>query len=329
MGGGGELGRTRQGNEFKNIKCNAAADILLNKIDITERVMKRINDIQNTQHTANYKPFKRVSLTMVVIALLLLTSLTVYAANEYIQIRNHEGDIKVESTILKPISNEAMGIEELEESYRRQVLTELRPGQVLAYYVRDERISPAIKFLYQTDVSSSYSELAELMLRTHAPFIKEPPDRLWGLEFSHGNVRPILPNEYNDETAAEYNRLQDMFQTKLDTVDDQSLFIEPVMWTRAENSQLVYENYGMTLSIEAAKNVIQMEMAFSTKYEQKKIVINGVEIISGSYTEEDLFDYQATWYDEIENVFYTLKASGTGELTDNQFLKIVKDMVKG
>lgn len=347
------MGRAGSNREYEYIKQYAVPNDQLPHIAITERVMNKIytggsEQVQGVRRLKSLKNLKllnslnlsqslnplnrlksanRLSIAIAMLAFILLTTVSVYAATEIIQIRNQAGEIKLESSVMEASPQSVQISKSLEDRYREQVLEKLQPGDVLAYYYNDNTSSPGIKFLYDTNISVSYHALLGQMEQKSAPILKEPTHMPDGFQFSYGNVEPILPNPYDAKTSAEYTRLLEVFQANKGAADNQKLFMERVLWTKANATNLVYKNGEMTIAFKAAHSVLEMELAFSSEYKQEKRLVGDAEVIYAHTSNDHYFDQKAAWYDESQDIFYTINASGKGQLSSEQFISIVKGMI--
>ncbi|MBP1994863.1 hypothetical protein [Paenibacillus eucommiae] len=325
------MGREQSNGQFEGLKQHSAPDHQLSEIDITERVMTRIAAKQAGGRLRSRGPARRFSLSVTALLIVLLVSASAYAASEFIQIRNHARDVKIQSVVL---DSETRYIPYKKEdgtskpTYRDRVLALVKPGEVLAYYVRDGRSNPYIQYLDDTRISSSYNDFKELLVRTSAPVIKEPSLPA-GFKFQYGSVMPLLPYEHDERTSAEYARLLTLFQQRALAEPDQDLFVEEVNWSEAEISALEYEDDLMNLRIQAMKNIIGMEVSYTSEFTQKTLDIGGIETIFASGIIHGYKKYEAIWYDEAQNTHYKITASGNVHLTEDQFKQIVENMVKG
>lgn len=324
------MGREEAVNSFEDLKQHSIPDHQIREIQMTKAVMTRITALQAGGNIRKYAPARRFSLYATVLFIVLLASASVYAASEFIQIRDHAGDVKIqsairstESQIIPYNSNNDAPI----PTYRDRVLELVEPGQVLAYYVRDSHSNPNIQYLHNTSIFTSYDDFKELLVRTSAPIIEKPANLPAGFEFKYGSVMPLYPNEHDDQTAAEYSRLIALFQQRASASPDQDLFVEEVDWSEANISELEYAKGLMNLRIQAMKNMIGMEISFPAEYKQTTLNIDGIETIFASGSINNFQSYEAIWYNESQSTHYQVTASGNVELTEEQFQIIVKSII--
>ncbi|BBI30931.1 hypothetical protein [Cohnella abietis] len=326
------MGRGEGTDSVKNLKHHSISDHQIEEINVIDSIMTRIVPLQSGGVNRSFRPAKRLTVYMTVLFIVLLASASVYAASEFIQIRNHAGDVKIQSVVLDqeakitPYEKENSAPK---PTYRDQVLELVKSGQVLAYYVRNSGSNPNIQFLHDTNIFTSYNDFKELLLRTSAPIIKEPTNLPDGFKFKYGSVMPILPNEYDDRTSAEHARLLELFQQRASAEQNLNLFVEEAKWSEANISELEYEKDSMNLRIQAMKNMIGMEIAFSSEFTQETMTFGGTEAIFAKASMLGSKSYEAVWYDENQDIHYHVTASGKVDLTEKQFKLIVENLVKG
>lgn len=205
----------------------------------------------------------------------------------------------------------------------------VRPGQLLAYYVRDGLSTLKLMYLHDTSIFASYNDFKELLIRTSAPLIKVPTNLPTDFTFKYGSVMPLLPNEQDDKTSTEKTRLLELFQKRAAAEPDQDLFIEEVNWSAANISELEYANNNLaTIRIRASKNMTSMEISFSSEYAQETLDIGGTKTIFAIGGINGFKRFNAVWYDEAKNTHYEVTASDNKDLTEEQFKLIVESLVK-
>ncbi|WP_058300934.1 hypothetical protein [Gorillibacterium timonense] len=322
--------REQAAPEYEDLKKHFLPNDQLPRIDLTGAVMNRITAIQAGKRRRFNKPRQRLSIYAAGFFLLLLASASVYAASDIIEIRNRAGEVIIQSIIRKspsPINPSTREDSKVNPSYRDRVLEMVKPGQLLAYSIRDGRSPSSIQYLYDTRVHS-YNDFEELLTRTSAPVIKEPTALPAGFSFDYGSVAPLFPHEQDERTSAEYERLLFQLQKRAAAEPNQDLLVEEVHWTNAEGAELEYRRGEATLRITAAKNAVRVEETLSSGFSQEKWIRGGKDILLAHRQSGNENDYVAIWYDEAEATHYDVSAMGVDGLTESQFKLVIEDLAE-
>lgn len=235
------------------------------KIDVTARVMERIQH----QHTSSYTALRRLTTPIgAVIALcsMLFAGVSAYAAVEWIQIRNAEGEIQVEYTAPEPRETETnediynkYGRQSLiaaiyiasYNKYEQQALAAAKPGELMAYYVTGKKEiptratstnaaspqaapMPALYFAYKERLYTEYDRFLQEMKRVGTPIL---PEQAGEYIFDVGRVGPRHNAYYTANTDAS-NTVEVLaratlaeLMTKAHQAPDGQIFMKPIAWT--------------------------------------------------------------------------------------------------
>ncbi|OME81365.1 hypothetical protein BK120_17050 [Paenibacillus sp. FSL A5-0031] len=324
------MGREQSDDPYKNLRQHSISDQQINTINLSDAVMNHISASQSDAKARSYNLAKPFPIYVTILFIVLLTSASVYAASELIQIRDRAGDVKIKSIVLESESKivpYTLQNDPPLPTYRDRVLELVKPGQMLAYYVRNDSSPLTIQYLHNTNTNTSYNDFNVLLARTSAPVIKEPVNLPDGFTFKYGSVMPLIPNEHDASLSEEHARLLALFKQRAAAEPDQNLFIEEVNWTKANISELEYTKNNMSIRIQAMKNMIGMEVALSAEYTQETVDINGIETIFASGSIHGFQSYQAIWYDEAQKTHYQVTASDNVDLTEEQFKLVVKGLI--
>ncbi|MFC5401325.1 hypothetical protein [Cohnella soli] len=330
--------REQSAGQWEYLKHHAVPNERLAKVDITERVMARVTAGQ-PERSRLRRHRARISFPAAVLIVVLLASASAYAASAMIEIRNSSGQVTIQSAIgdREPSTPKPyVYVEDPMHKYEERVMTMLKPGQVLAYSIHNGTTKPKIDFRFNTD-SDTYAAFAEMAEKVSAPFIPEPTDVPKDFRLVYGRVVPVLPSPKDERTSAEYARLQELFERQAAEKPSRDLLVEPVHWSGALHSELVYANLDTTLTIRAVK-AVRMEVEWPSTYNQRKVEFGNVEvvfsqgsnIVLGSERQSvEYDDFQAVWQDEKLGQLITVSATGRGQLTEERFLQIVEGMIVG
>jgi|GEM_PF-2645680 len=322
--------RERSIHACENIKAQGLSNDQIEPIDISEAVMRRIGERQTAGRFQGRAPHRWAFICAAIGLAVMLSTASVLAASEYLQLRNRDGEVKVRSEIA---DHPLLVVPQPEEenspapSYRDRVLAQIKPGQLLAYSIDNGNGTRSIQYVFDTRIESSYTDFAQLAAGKSAPAIPEPelPD---GFAFDYGSVHPILPIADNDVTHAEYDRLLTLFEQRAESEPGKDLYVEEAHWTEANSSELEYSNRQATVRIQAIKDAIGMEALFPSNYSQQIHTIGGIEVILAQAEIQGFPNFAAIWYDEVSSTHYRVSASGSVELTAEAFNRIVASLVK-
>jgi len=317
-------------DQLEVIKQQSLQNHQIEAVQITDTVMAKIDASPSNKAVRRFQPARRISVYASVLLVVLLASATVYGANSIIQIRNQAGEVKIQSgisdtgTVMIPYTDENAPVQPTD---RDRVLAMIKPGQLLAYYARDGSSEPTMQFVHDTRIHTSYADFEQLLSRTAAPMIKEPTSLPAGFAFLYGGVFPLLPHDQDERTSAEYGRLLELFRQKAAAEPEQDLFVEEAQWSEANISELEYEKGYMNLRITAWKNMIRSESTLPAEYSQNTLNVGGMEVIFASANIHGFTRYHAIWYDETQLTHYEVTVSGDADMTEEQFMLIVEDLV--
>lgn len=323
------MGREERLVREEDLKCDAIPAAAYRSIDVTDQVMRRVRS--SNEHRAGNRFFKRTTGAAVssICALLLLASITVYAASEYIQIRNADGRVIVKTENF-PYTLPSSIAEKMDD-YRKRVRDTLAPGQMAAYYINDEtiltydRINP-LKYEHLPVKYNSYgSYREELQHRMNGTEILVKEKLAEGFDYKYGEIIPMWPISAG-ETAEEYHRLLSLLQARaLVSTDD--LFIEPFSWSSALGGTIYYINNKQERLVLNMINGKGLSMSQPKEAEAEKVTMKDQEVIY--IWDHDKQSHTAGWMDEKNKMTYSLMGVNKSGLSKKQFLRVVESLVLG
>lgn len=314
--------------ENENLRKHAAQEHSFRSIEITESLMERIRNQESKRPMSGFKPLRRTALLTALISLILLASVTVYAANEYLQIRNKSGQVVLETYYYPDYTNAEM--QNLLGTYRNRVLDSIQPGEEAAYYVDDDALNNydslnKLKFEYKPVQYKDYKEFIKERDRISAPKLNQPDYIPKGFTFLYGQIDPRVPM-HGDGDNSEYSKLMELLVNRANKSTSQDkLFIEPIEVKQAIGAVLYYSSGEgkIDFSIQATYGT-KLSLLQDEDIKSEKVMIKGQEAIYQKRTDnEDLI----AWYDNSSSVAYVINDNSDGELTRKDFIRMAESMI--
>ncbi|WP_211746109.1 DUF4367 domain-containing protein [Paenibacillus sp. Marseille-Q4541] len=314
----------------EELKKHAVPDHHFRNIEVTSKVMQDIEILHHKKNSGRHS-FKRRTVMSLIVSSVLLVSLTAYAATGHIQILNTKGEVVVK-TIDVPTSMPLKWSNQVEE-YRKRVLGTLMPGELAAYYIKDDYINKIngydtvnpIKYEYLPVDYHSYEDFQREQDRTSAPFLKKPEYLPKDVSFSYGQITPIGPLPFGNEKR-KYDQLKQSLVDKADSSKTEDpLFIEKLDWTKA-SSTLLYLSSGKNstaISIVASYGS-KLSLTQEMNATSEKIQLKNVEAI---YLNKESGGDVIAWYDSKLSVAYTIMVNEEDVLSKKELLKMAESMI--
>jgi len=299
-------------------------------IDISYKVMHNIEKLQHKQRP-ELRFLKRKTILTMVVPCILLVSFTAYAATGHIQVFNDKGKIVVK-TISPPTTALPTKLSNLLEKYREMVFAGLKPGELAAYYIKDDYINKTngydtlnpIKYEYLPIAYRSYESFLTEQVRTSAPLIKEPKYFPKGVSFSYGQVFPQQPSR--GVARSEYDKLLQKLMSRANSSNDgEKLFTEKLDWSKA-SSTILYLSDGKNstaISINAVYG-LSMSLIQPSNASSEKIQLKDVEAI---YLNDKAGKDSIAWYDSIRSIAYTISVNEEGLMSKKELEKMAASMI--
>lgn len=315
--------RTEIANEYEDIILASSKEVLP-QIDVLDHVMGRIAGFEDSRRPILRRIMKRTTALGGMLTVLLLISVTAFAASEYIQIRNGQGEVKVQ--FVEP--NEVKGTEAFYNKDAMKAQSFAKPGELIAYYVKDKTTSgnsvEVLQFEYKERRIRTYSDFAEEIKRTGAPVL---PVTAAGYNFDYGTVNPKDPN---DRSNLFYEKTLDelTFQANKAT-NGEKMFMKSVPWTESGHVVGVYSKGKAVVSIYAllmhGGNVYVEQVA---ENKVNTITVAGTEVIYNSVNKERVSYHYLNWYNEEQDAYYTLTSYGDKTLSKEQLLQLAGELLE-
>ncbi|SDX81450.1 hypothetical protein [Paenibacillus sp. PDC88] len=314
--------------EFRDLK-KASADLDIPKIDVLEPVMQRIYVLEKARPAFWQRvyglPFNKMITTGSLFIALLLVSFTAYAASEYIQILNKEGQIKVQHV---PSNTDSISV--LDNKYGMKAYARAKPGELVAYYVEDsvssERPESQLYFQYKEHRIEQYAAFTTEIERTDALIF---PKTLAGYTFEYGTVNASSPLITDITKDPYYQGVLDelMLEAEQDT-SEEKVFIKSIPWTEPSSVSAKY-SIGkahvniLVLYLHGSQVTVNQE----TENNPSVIRISGTDVIYNEVKKDRIsYDY-VNWYDEKQDAYFTISANGEQDLDKEQLLSLASEFI--
>jgi hypothetical protein len=317
---------------IEELRQHSVPDDHFRDVEFVSRVRQHIEDEQHKSRSG-FRSFKRKTVLSIMISSVLLVSFTAYAATGHIQIFNSKGEIVLKTT--DPSSSVLPAkLSNLLEEYRTRVKSMLKPGELAAYYIKDDYINKdngydtanPIKFEYQPIAYRSYDDFQKERVRTSAPILQVPGYLPKGVKFAYGQVFPYGPAPSGENDRVKYVELEQRLMNEANTSSSgEKLFVEKLKWSKAFNS-IVYLSDGKSdtaVSIMAAYGQ-GASLTKSLDASSEKIQLKHVEAI---YLQDEAVGDRISWYDSKQNVIYTIMVNVKGLMTKNDLQAMAESMI--
>lgn len=314
----------------EELKKHSVSDDHFRNIDITSNLR---HDIKMMQHSkrSGFRSYKRKTVMSIAVSCIFLASFTAYAATGHIQIFNSKGEVVVKTVDPSTTTKLPAKLSNSLEEYRQRVLTVLKPGELAAYYVKDDYINKLngydtanpIKFGYLPIEYRSYEAFLTEQVRTSAPLLKKPGYLPKGISFSYGQVFPLGPQRYERE---KYDKLEKNLMVKANSSkNEEKLFIEKLDWSKANDTFLyltnaknrgaiiIHAGYGLRLSVTQPTNG-----------SSEKIQMKHIEAI---YLNNETGGDTIAWYDSKRSIAYTIWVNEEDLLSKEELKKMAESMI--
>lgn len=310
------------------IKCHAS-EYPYRTIDVTSRVMIKIESLQKKRRVRN-RALTRMASTSVAALCIILASLTAYAATGQIKIFYGKGDVIVKTT--ESSSGLPAKLIELLDEYDNRVAADLEPGELAAYYIDNDYINfengydtvNPIKSKYMPIDYRSYDDFLKEQLRTSAPVLKSPSYLPQGVSFMHGQVFPYFGADRTEFEGIKARLMDRAFASP----NEEKLYIEKVEWTKASTTVAYYsyETEDVDFSIQAAYG-LGLSLSEPKNGSSEKIMLEDIEAIYMQDEDMEFGGITLGWYDEKQQTFYIIRTNADSVIEKQTIVKIAESMI--
>ncbi|MGC6588905.1 hypothetical protein ACPV3A_28675 [Paenibacillus sp. Dod16] len=296
------------------------------EVDVTPAIMHKVRQIHQKNHRGHSGNRKKALIIAMLTAILILSSISVYASQYLIQIKNKEGEV-ILSTI-KPwkyseSEYNAKRIKETEEELSKR----LKPGEQAVYYIKDLHMTPLVKeqplnYFYMLTKHSNYQELAIEIEEKGAPVLQEPDYVPDGYQFDFGQIQIRNTPVWN---TPEYQILLDELKAQAEKSDEeQGLFYKIVPWSEIASTGMEYRKGEYRIRIAAFAREKGSKAGVPTN-QAVKIKVKGKEMILSAIPTSPL--RSLTWLSDSEEVLYRITDDPKDPLSKDEFAKIAAGLV--
>jgi len=315
------LERTEAALEYQDI-IHAAGRERLPEINVLEQVMGRIAKVEDRRSVLQ-RAMRSTTVLGSIAALIMMVSMTAYAATEYIQIRNKTGTVKVQ--YVAPTVRDA-GMAQSGGKYAKQAEAFAEPGELIAYYVKG-KAEPALHFQYKKRRISAYADFLQEVGRTGAPRL---PKTALGYTFEYGDVYPSVPVTAAEKSGALYqDALRELTARAAESDGKEKVFMKAVQWSNPVQVSGIYSRGKSRIGIFAMlmhEGNMYVEQELENKTE--KLTVAGVEVVYNSVNKEYVSYNYLNWYNEEQDAYYTITNMAGKELTKTQLLQLAKELLE-
>lgn len=293
-----------------------------------------------------FMPLHTKKLLPALIAVLLLgASLSAYAADKIMELRNKDGIVIL--TAEKPAENDpfapyAEQYSRLLAPYYYQVMDELKPGDAAAYYVNNDIINSLettkmVNFAFKPINYDNLNALRKAAEAANAPAFPTLSSLPKGWRFQSGSLS--LKDPYLSMTPDEYKAYTDKFiQEAKELPSGEAVVMKRIEWKESDVVNLHYVNGKFKLVI----NVMKLQVGNERRWEGKPInkgpwnmtiqsgsssevvTLNGISALYAAAipeaSEKPDFGNELTWFDETNNTIYRMQDFINAPLGRKQFL---------
>lgn len=297
------------------------------EIDVSEQVSKRIAELGHRRRSFLKVAMRGATALGSFWVLILLVTVTAYAASEYIQLRNKSGEVRVQhvapsETLDKPAAY---------DKYAKQARDFAKPGDLIAYYVKKgERTgssAPELRFEYKERRIHSYADFLKEVKRTQAPVL---PKAALDYAFDYGKVSPQIPTSKAVKEEALYRKtLAEFVDQASKTASGEQVFMKSLPWSQPSSISGIYSKGKAHIGIHAfLMRGGNMYVTQEKEHAAEKITVAGTEVVYNLVKKDGTSYGYINWYNEKQDAYYTVTSLGDKVLTKKQFLQLAEELLK-
>ncbi|WP_223069101.1 DUF4367 domain-containing protein [Paenibacillus caui] len=336
-----ELQSTFQDESLKKMDLLPEKALAIQAFDVTDKVMDQVYQMEQRKEglTAKMRLRPGIAAPTMILFLVLGASFTGYAASQYLEFRNSNGDVVLNTAKADEPTDFSKQYTELLGMYSQQVKDRLQPGEFAAYYVKDDFINNAdkqnpVKFEYKWAEFSSFSSLQDEIKRTQAPLLNNPSHLPDGYLFDYGYVYPAVmyPNLLED---VEYRTLADeLIQESESAPAGEKLFMKKLNWEKADFTLARYakgDDY-VNISVRTVNPDSKLTTVIQKDQDSaEKLTIKGTEVFyikSGETNQSsNARKNWIGWRDDNNHLLYEIYDNQDSQLTKQDLMKIAEDVL--
>lgn len=312
-----DSGQSEQDQMLRRMEVGSTEE----ELDVTPLIMQKVREIHQKKNGKRNSYRKKSFIPVLVTAILILSSLSVYAGNYLIQIKNKEG--KVVLSAIKPwkYTESEYNLKRVKES--EEELSEiLKTGDLAVYYIKDQHLTSSsqkypLKYYYKAAKHPNYEELVKEIEKKGAPMLQEPEYVPEGYQFDFGRIHI---KSYPIPGTPEYESLLNELKMQAEKSDEeQGVFYKILPGAGITSTGMEYRKGEHRITILAFARDKGPGAGVLTN-EAIKLTVKGKEMIfsNGSTTETR----SLTWLSDSEEVLYVVRDDPKDPLSKEEFAKI-------
>lgn len=317
-----DSGQSDQDRMLRSMELHSAEE----EVDVTPAIMRQVRHIHQKRQGRISRNRKKSFMVASLSAILILSSISVYASNYMIQIKNKEGEIVLAT--MKPWKySESEYNAKRERETEEELSKRLKPGEQAVYYIKDRHMTSFAKehplnYFYKTIQHPNYGELAKEIKEKGAPAFQEPAYVPAGYHFDHGRIQ--ITNEPVWGTPAYESLLNELKEQAAKSHEEQGLFYKIVPWSKVASTVMEYRKGESRLTFIAFAREKGTKAGVPTN-QAVKLTVNGKEMILSSSSASPT--RQLTWLSESEEVMYVITDDLKDPLSNDEFAKIAAGLI--
>lgn len=329
---------TLQDETIKGLLIRGEPDPIDVRLNVMERVQE-IHERRSGKHKVRHRTGAVVTITCLI---LVLTSLTGYAASRYVQILNSKGEVVVQTKEIREdkYTPHAKTYMEMRSAYKEHVLEQLKPGELAAYYVHDETLNAydtgnRVQTVYQPIVYKTFAELKKQLEIMAGPLLPEPRYLPKGYSFAAGKLFPSITE--GEASLDHLKKLEPEFIRMAESSpSDTKLFIKMLAWNKAGSANVSYTNGEDTIYITAFVRKKQPSSVVFRNHKGvsvEKVTEGGQEMVymeasTAASVDEVFYKHKLEWLDEENEVIYSVFDNQGSTLSKSEFIRTAASMVE-
>lgn len=296
------------------------------ELDVTPAIMHKVRQIHQKDHRGHTGNRKKTLIIAMLTAILILSSISVYASQYLIQIKNKEGEV-ILSTIKPWKYSESEYNAKRRKETEEELSKRLKPGEQAVYYIKDQHLTSSTKkyplnYFYMATKHPNYQELAKEIEEKSAPLLREPDYVPEGYRFDFGRIQ--IRNEPVWGTPEYESLLNELKEQAGKSDEEQGLFYKIVPWFEIASTGMEYRKGENRITILAFARKKGSKAGVLTN-EAVKLTVNGKEmILSANSTTETR---SLTWLSDSEEILYVITDDPKDPLSKDEFAKIAAGLI--
>ncbi|CAM3699410.1 MULTISPECIES: hypothetical protein [Paenibacillus] len=317
-----DYGQSDQDRMLRSLELQSVED----EVDVTPAIMRQVRQIHQKKQGRGFRNRRKYIMMASLSAILILSSMSVYASQYFIQIKNKEGEIIL--TTMKPWKyTESEYNAKRERETEEELSKRLKPGEQAVYYIKDRHMTSSAKkyplnYFYKTIQHPNYNDLAKEIKEKGAPVLQEPEYVPAGYFFDRGQIQ--IRNEPVWGTPEYESLLNELKEQAAKSDEEQGLFYKRVSWSKIASTVMEYRKDESRIIFIAFAREKGSKAGVPTE-QAVKLTVNGKEMILSSNSVSA--NRKLTWLSDNEEVMYVITDDPKDPLSNDDFAKIAAGLL--